>query len=164
MQIFISVTNILLTIFIVLFGALQWRAVKEQNKLNLLKLRVEHYKIAKKQIHNIWSAINSLMKESEKDLVTIHTILSLLKDFGENLDESLFLFGEVIYTFESHFMKTTRRYLNIIEKRPNKKLNTKYFEDFINEYTLLCIDIIKIKKLNKINTVKDFIRYTKNDF
>lgn len=164
MQIFISVTNILLTIFIVLFGALQWRAVKEQNKLNLLKLRVEHYKIAKKQIHNIWSAINSLMKESEKDLVKIHTILSLLKDFGENLDESLFLFGEVIYTFESHFMKTTRRYLNIIEKRPNKKLNTKYFEDFINEYTLLCIDIIKIKKLNKINTVKDFIRYTKNDF
>lgn len=164
MQIFISVTNILLTIFIVLFGALQWRAVKEQNKLNLLKLRVEHYKIAKRQIHNIWSAIDSLMEDSEKDLATIHKILSLLKDFGDNLDESLFLFGEVVYKFESHFVKTTRRYVNIIKKRPNKKLNAKYFEDFINEYTSLCINIIKIKKLNKINTVKDFIRYTKNDF
>jgi len=164
MQIFISITNILLTIFIVLFGALQWRAVKEQNKLNLLKLRIEHYKLAKRQIHDIWTAIEFLMKDSEKDLVKISETLILLKDFGENLDEALFLFGEVIYKFESHFIKISKRYLNIIQKRPNKKLNTKYFEDFINEYTALCINIIRVKKLNKINTVKDFIRYSKNDF
>lgn len=164
MQIFISITNILLTIFIVLFGALQWCAVKEQNKLNLLKLRIEHYKIAKRQIFEIWATIESIMKDSEKDSVKIHEILILLKKFGENLDESLFLFGEVIYKFESHFIKISRRYLNIIQKRPNKKLNTQYFEDFVNEYTTLCTDIIRVKKLNKINTVKDFIRYTKNDF
>lgn len=135
MHIFISITNILLTIFIVLFGALQWCAVKEQNKLNLLKLRIEHYKIAKKQILEIWAVIESLIKDSERDSAKIHETFILLKKIGENLDESLFLFGEIIYKFESHFIKTSRRYLNIIQKRPNKKLNTRYFEDFVNEYT-----------------------------
>jgi hypothetical protein len=146
MQIYISITNVLLTIFIILFGALQWRAIKEQNNLNLLKLRVEHYKNAKKQIHDIWSAIELLMGNSKKDLTELQKVHTSLKNFAENIDESLFLFGEIVYKFESHFMKTTRRYLNIIEKRPNKKLNTRYFKDFVNEYTTLCIDIIKIKK------------------
>lgn len=146
MEIFVPLTNIILTILIIIFARLQWISVKEQNNLSLLKLRIEHYRMSKKQIHSIWSNIDILTNNTDKSLKKIYKTHIILKDFSDNVDESLFLFGERIYRLESNFIKTTRRYLNIIEKRPQTKLNIEYFKNFTNTYTDLCIDIISFSK------------------
>ena len=71
MEIFFSWSNIILTGALILFAALQWRAVNKQNRQNLYKLRMELY-----------SEINGLIWE------IIFNVLNIKENIGNNKESA----------------------------------------------------------------------------
>lgn len=120
--------NIFLTTFftflLALFAFFQWRTVEKQTKLNLLKLRMEHYSKIKamlvdfamsREIMDDLKVINSNKKAMLKDLVS--SLSSLIQESG-------FLFNEEVFDNEKTILDEIYNSVLVIEKNKTSDYTT----------------------------------------
>lgn len=102
MDIFCSITNIILTICLVSFGALQWKSIEKQNKYNMLRLRLEHVSnlnyLFTTTLKVLTDVANQKISEDEGSLSLPQTTTQLIK---------LSLESKIIFSKDISFLESS---------------------------------------------------------
>ena len=142
--------NIFLTTFFTLllavFGGLQWRAIKEQNKQNLFRMRMRHCM----KVHEIWMdtycIIEKLDSADKSELK--ENLRCMINKLEKTIPESEYLFNIDFMVIEGKVIESLRKILQYIEDPQNIDENL-YFknisttlEESATKYKSICDEFL----------------------
>lgn len=139
------------TALLAVFGWLQWKAVKEQNKQNLFKIRLEYYTKVKKFLTEPFTHfenISCLLIQSEDDIESeLIDELSLISNNSgiaiKETRELRYLFGTKMAHYWLSFFTNIRGFTVKLKKERNEN-------DFKNELSMIRLEQTKvISQFNK---------------
>ncbi len=110
---FIELSDTILTIFftalLTFFSFVQWKAVEEQNKQSLFKLRMEHYTKFNAILIDLHSLTLNLAKSDDSKIV--HDYKSKVYQLEKISLETEYLFSSEVFAIES---KTVVKYVELL--------------------------------------------------
>lgn len=142
MEVYITITNIILTFAIAFFAGMQWKAVETQNKQNIFNLRMELYSKINQIIWNIlfdFMNIKDNKKDNDKNASDIklysleitHNLLKIKHLFNNKVATVVEEFAQCAILNSIDITKKTDGsildFIEVFEKSDNVK---QIFEDF----------------------------------
>lgn len=126
------------TLLLVVFGSLQWKAVKEQNKQNLFKMRFEHYTKVKKYLTDIFVDLNALknvlsMERREGWQIHLNNAMqqakTTIKSATPENRELHYLFGIKMAQYWLSFFSNVEKFIEGITKETTEDYITSELSD-----------------------------------